>query len=377
MNLKSACAGVLLAGTLATATSSANASDPPRVVASILPIHSLVAGVMDGVGTPDLLLDGYASPHTYQMRPTDAAKLANADIVFWIGEELETFLLRPIANLAENAEVVALLDVPGLTTHPVREGGAWEAHSHDHGNDGHGHDDHHDDHGHDDHGHSHDSHSHDDHDHDHGHGEHGHSHDDHGHDDHGHAHGDHGHGHDDHDHAHHAAHGVNVHIWLDAANAKVLVDAIASTLAAADPHHADAYAANAVALHGRLDALDAELRDTLAPVGGRPYVVFHDAYQNFEERYGVPAVGSITIGPEQMPGARRLQELHARLRELGAACVFREPQFDAAIVQAVAEGTQARTGVLDPLGADLGAGPDLFFDLMRFNAQALVDCLGS
>jgi zinc transport system substrate-binding protein len=168
-----------------------------------------------------------------------------------------------------------------------------------------------------------------------------------------------------------------MHIWLDPGNAKVLAAAIASALGDADPGNASAYEANAERVRQQLDELDRSLKDQLATVADRPYVVFHDAYQYFEHRYGVKAVGAITINPTVRPGAQRLGEIHELLEELNAACVFAEPQFEPTLVDTVIEGTSAHTGVLDPLGAALDAGPDQYFELLNSLADSLVNCLGT
>ncbi|MGY6706788.1 MAG: zinc ABC transporter substrate-binding protein [Rhizobiaceae bacterium] len=379
---------------------------------------------MEGVGEPDLLVRGAGSPHTYSMRPSEAAMLEGADVVFWVGPELEMFLSGALDTLAAGATVVELRNADGLVQLEYREGGPFEAHTHDHddhGHDhdeGHGHDDHghdHDDHGHDhdeghghdDHGHDHDDHGHDhdeghghddhghdhddhghDHDESHGHDDHGHDHDDHGHDhDEGHGHDDHGHDHDDHGHDHDESHGhddhghghhhgaYDMHFWLDPENAKAFVDEIESTLVATDPDNADTYAQNADALRERLDELLAETSEAVADIADRGFIVFHDAYQYYENRFGVTATGSITVSPEVMPGAARIDEIRTRVRDLDVACVFAEPQFEPRLVQVVTEGTEARAGVLDPLGADLEDGPELYFDLIRNLTTSLTECL--
>ena len=168
-----------------------------------------------------------------------------------------------------------------------------------------------------------------------------------------------------------------MHIWLDPENAKALAAAIASALADADPGNAAVYQANAESLRQRLDELDRSLRDRLATVADRPYVVFHDGYQYFEHRYGVRAVGAITINPTVRPSVHRLCEIHERLEQLDAACVFAEPQFEPTLVDTVIEGTSAKKGVLDPLGAALDAGTDQYFQLLNSLADSLVDCLGT
>lgn len=311
-----------LAGTLIF-SGTVLAADPVKVVASVKPIHSLVAGVMKGVAEPSLLVKGAASPHSFNLRPSDARALNQADLVFWVGEDLETFLTKPIQSLAGKAQSVALMETSGLTLLPTREGGAWEKHE-DHGHDDHGHDDH-----------AHEA----------------------------------GHG-DEHEHGEHDA-----HVWLDVGNARKMVAAIAGKLSERDSANAARYQANAASLTERLTALDAELKTTLAPVKDRPFVVFHDAYHYLEHRYGLNAVGAITVSPDQRPSAQRLSQLRSKISSLDAACVFAEPQFEPTLVATVVEKTPAKRGTLDPLGAALDDGPELYFTLMRGMAASLVSCL--
>ena len=331
-------------------TSATLAQADVKVIASIKPVHSLVSAVMEGVGSPDLLVEGAGSPHTYSLKPSQAKKLQDADLVFWMSHDLEAFLENAIENIATNARAVSLMESHGLLTLNFREGGAFDAHDHDdHGErDEHGHDEH-DEHKHDEHGHDeHDEHKHDEHGHD--------EHDEHGHDE---------HGHDE----------TDPHVWLDPVNAKAMVHEIEEALAAADPANASAYEANAKALMSELDGLVAEITTELEPIKGRGYVVFHDAYQYFEKRFGVSAVGSITISPEVLPGAERVSELQAKVRSLEATCVFSEPQFQPKLLKTITENTNAGTGVLDPLGAAIDDGPDLYFTLIRNMAKSLKDCL--
>ena len=166
-----------------------------------------------------------------------------------------------------------------------------------------------------------------------------------------------------------------MHMWLDPANARAWTAAIVDALVAADPANAEAYAANGDALAARLDDLTAELEAGLAPVRDRPFVVFHDAYQYMESRFGLTVAGSITVGPHIQPGADRVAEIQHRVRDLGVVCIFSEPQFPPRFIDVIAEGVEVDTGVLDPLGTDLADGPDLYFELMRRNAEVLVDCL--
>ena len=282
----------------------------PVVVASIKPVHALVAGVMQGVGEPLLLVSGGASPHEYSLKPSDARALGAAQIVFWIGPEFESFLVKPLAH-SPTARSVTLLDAPGVTLLPLRAGGAWEAHDHDH----------------------------------------------------------------DHDHDPAPTASRDVHLWLDPVNAAAMVRQMVAVLGAADPAHQAEYARNGAALVERLDQLNRQLASALAPVREQPYLVFHDAYQYFEQRYGLNAVGSVVLKPEQRPGAKRVADIQARVRERKVRCVFGEPQFQPALVETIIAGSGARRGVLDPLGADLPAGPDAYFQLLQALADALRGCL--
>lgn len=288
-------------------------ADGPAVVASIAPIHSLVAGVMEGVGSPTLLLKGAASPHAYSLKPSDARALAGARLVFMVADSLEAFLEKPLKALAAKATVVRLADdAPGMKLLDFREGGPWEGHDQGHAE------------------------------------EKGHKHED---------------------------EGKDPHLWLDPGNAIAATRAIAAALAKADPVHATAYQANAAAQENRLKALDDALKARLAPVAGKPFVVYHDAYQYLEAPYGLKAVGSVTVSPDRKPGAKRLAAIRDRIAGLKAACVFAEPQFDPKLVESLTAGTSARPGVLDPLGAGLEPGPGLYGRMMEKLAAEVVRCL--
>jgi len=360
-------AGALVLTLLITDVRSTSAAEID-VVASIKPVHSLVAGVMLGVGEPALLVKGTGSEHSYSLRPSEARALDQAEVVFWVGETMETFLIKPLRALAGNAKVIELWEVPGLTLLATREGGMWEEHEH-----GDEHADADADRGKSEHAEEHMEEAEHAAEHE-GEGEHAalqqgeHA---------GQHEGEHEHAEPDREEAGEHAHGeTDMHIWLDPANAKVLVAGIASALGKADPDNASTYLANAGRLHERLDELDRSLADRLRAVAERPYVVFHDAYQYFEQRYGVSAVGAITINPTVRPSAQRLVEIQGRLQEFEAACVFAEPQFEPALVDILIEGTNASKGVLDPLGAARDAGPDQYFQLMSDLADSLVNCLG-
>ena len=298
----------------------------PQVVASIKPIHSLVAAVMEGVGEPTLLVKGSVSPHTYSLKPSDAEALEGADIVFWTGHGMEVFLQDVLGTLSGNAVSVELSQAAGLGLLPIREGGAFEPHD-----DG---------------------------------------------DEHEHAEGEEHGGGEDGDH-HHDEGTSDMHFWLDPANAEKMVTAIADTLVKADPENAERYQANASQEISDLEAVQAEVDATLAPVKNKPFIVFHDAYQYFERRFGLTVAGSITVSPEVAPGAARLAELQNKIKTLGATCVFAEPQFTPVVISTITEGTEARTGTLDPEGGTIPEGVELYPTLLRNLAASLVGCLGA
>jgi zinc transport system substrate-binding protein len=347
----------------AMALAGAAQADAPRVATDIAPVHALVARVMDGVGAPDLIIQKGASPHAYNLRPSEAGALQEAEILFWIGPDLTPWMEDAAETLAGGAQIVTLLDLPKTTRLEFREGALFEAHAHE-GEHGHDHEheaghDHDHDHAKADHDHEHEA----DHEHEHEH-EHkaGHDHD---HDHEGHKHDDHAHAHGDHD----------PHAWLSPANAAAWLDAIAATLSEADPENAATYAANASAGKAELDALTNEVAQRLDPVRGRSFIVFHDAYQYFEDAFGLRAAGAISLSDATDPSPARIAEIQGRIQDEGIDCVLAEPQFNPGIVTTVTQGTQVATGVLDPLGSDLELGPDFYPALITDMANSLAECL--
>ena len=305
----------IIAALCILAAVNSSSSNATEVVASIKPIHALVAGVMGEAGEPRLMITGTASPHTYQMRPSDAAELSAADLIVWVGENMETFLDRPIAVLGSGAEVVTLHESAGLELLPSREGGLWhdearELHVDEH--DGHGHD----------------------------HGE------------------------------------FDMHIWLDPGNARRIVDVVANALVRIDPGRADIWRANAETMRTRIDGLESSLHERLAPVRERAFIVFHDGYGYFEHAFELNGKGAVAVDPARPPGARRIAELRGALAEHDVRCVFTEPQFEPNLVQTVIEGTGVRTAALDPLGVDVEPGADAWFEIMRGLGEAIAECLG-
>ena len=316
--------------TIMTLMSTSVMADVPNVAADIAPVHSLVSRVMEGVGAPKLVIKSGASPHDYRLRPSEAKALQDADLVFWMGEELTPWMNGALETLASKASITTLLDQEGVTLHDFRESALFEAHDHDEDKDHKDHDDH------------------DDHDDDKDHKDHK-DHDDHG-------------GHDP-------------HAWLSPENAKLWLNIIASKLSVADPQNAASYFMNAAAGQAEMEEMIVEVNVMLKPVQGGKFVVFHDAYQYFENDFDFYASGAISLGDASDPSPARIEKIQKRIRDEGIQCVLAEPQFNEGLVVTVMEGSEATASVIDPLGAELNTGPNLYTQLIKNMAKTLRDCL--
>ncbi|PHQ70094.1 MAG: zinc ABC transporter substrate-binding protein [Sneathiella sp.] len=284
------------------------------VVVTVKPLHSLVQGVMGGTAKAQLLVKGAATPHSFALRPSQVRLVQNADILFYIDETFETFLGNLIASTPSGLTTVSVVEEAQLPLLDLRDGGAWEAEDHD----------------------DHKPHAHE--------GEHDHQ-------------------------------GKNMHVWLDTDNARRIIAAIARKLSAVYPENKEIYDENARRLISRLDQLDIEITQKLVPAKDKPFIVLHDAYPYFEEKYDLNNVGSITLEPGMPASMGHLRDIRQKIGDLGAVCIFREPQFNDRLVRTAAEGSIARTGTLDPLGAGLQEGPDLYVELMQNLANDFIQCL--
>ncbi|MDB0014828.1 zinc ABC transporter substrate-binding protein [Amylibacter sp.] len=358
--------------TIMTLMSTSVMADVPNVAADIAPVHSLVSRVMEGVGAPKLVIKSGASPHDYRLRPSEAKALQDADLVFWMGEELTPWMNGALETLASKASITTLLDQEGVTLHDFRESALFEAHDHDEDKDHKDHDDH-DDHD-DDNDHK-DHDDHDVHDDDNDHKDHDY-HDDHNDDKDHKDHDDHDDHNDDKDHKDHDDHGGHdPHAWLSPENAKLWLNIIASKLSVADPQNAASYFMNAAAGQAEMEEMIVEVNVMLKPVQGGKFVVFHDAYQYFENDFDFYASGAISLGDSSDPSPARIQKVQKRIRDEGIQCVLAEPQFNEGLVVTVMEGSEATASVIDPLGAELNTGPNLYTQLIKNMAKTLRDCL--
>ncbi len=181
--------------------------------------------------------------------------------------------------------------------------------------------------------------------------------------------------HADEDEGAHDHNGIDPHAWLDPENARAWLPLIAEELARLDPEHAATYRENAAGGAAEIDAAAARIETVLASARGRPFVVFHDAYHYFEARFGIEAAAAIALGDASAPGAARLRAVRDAIREEGAACVFAEPQFPARLLETVTEGSEVRTGILDPVGAEIPTGPGQYPALLEAMAGAMAGCL--
>lgn len=295
----------------------------PDVLTDIPPVQSLVAQVMGDLGQPGILLSQGSDPHDFQLRPSQARDLQNANLVFWIGPELEPWLERAIEGIEVKGETVELLESPGTYR---RQFGENDPHDH----------------------------AHDEHD----------------------AHEEAADAHEGEADAGHMHDGTDPHAWLDPANAEAWLDTIATQLGSADPENAATYRANADAAKARIEAMDAEISAELTPVAEKPFLVFHDAYGYFADHYGLTVAGALSLGDAATPGAAHLTELRKTATESGALCIFPEAQHDPKMVSQLVQDTPVKLGeALDPSGSSLEYGPELYETLMRSMAQKLTSCL--
>lgn len=305
------CAFILLASSQFAVASA------PNVLTTIKPLQLISQAITEGVTDSEVLLPPGASPHSHSMRPSDARKLHSADVIFWVGPTLESFLTRTLPS-SEKVKVIAMMDVNSIKLRKYNK----------------------------DHGHDHDHHHHD---HDHGH--------------------DHHH-HHDHDHGEYDS-----HLWLSTDNGRAMATVMAETLIEIDSKHADQYKANLNNFLKSMDAIDKRNTKKLAGLDKKPFFVFHDAYGYLQDQYNLNVGGHFTLNPEQQPGARHLTNLRDTLKSTGKTCIFREPQFQPAYIDRITKGLDVKVRVLDPLGEDIQAGPDGFANFINSLVDNIQECL--
>lgn len=280
------------------------------VVTSIRPLGFIASAIADGVTETEVLLPNGASPHDFALRPSDLRRLRSADLVVWVGPDLEAFLSKPLQPIDAQKQL-SVAALPAVK--PLLQKGEEDDHQHE------------------------------------------------------------GHG-DEHDHGHH--HGeYNMHLWLSPEMAKVTAIAIHDRLLELMPQNKDKLDANLRQFENLLTQTDKNVGKMLTPVQGKGYFVFHDAYGYFEKHYGLSPLGHFTVNPEIQPGAQRLHQIRTQLVEQKAVCVFAEPQFRPAVINAVAKGTKVRSGTLDPLGSGIALGKDSYGNFLTALSNQYVSCL--
>jgi zinc transport system substrate-binding protein len=310
-----------------------SANTEVKVVASIKPIHSLVSYIMDGVGKPDVIVDGYNSPHGFSLKPSHAKMLENADLVIWVGEDLEAFLEKPLETIAKKAKNIELMDLKEIKKLEFRKKNIFEEHDDHKEKDGHK--------------------EHDDHKEKDGHKE-----------------------HDDHkekgDHEGHAHGKYDPHVWLDPINAKVIIKEITKQLVQLDSKNSSIYKSNSKKALTEIDKLVKDIKKDLNK--DLRFVVFHDAYQYFENRFGIKVLGALTVNTDVMPGAEQLSEIREAIEHEKVNCLFSEPQFNPSIIKSIVKDTNVKIGILDPLGAELNKGKNLYFNLLKNMSSSFKGC---
>ena len=297
-----------------------------KVVTTIKPLHSLISRIMETRGEPQLIIEGTNNPHTFVFKPSHANMIEEADIVFWIGEDLEAFMEKPLNSLAKNAKKIAFMDSDSIEKLKFREENIFD--DHDDHDDHDGHDDEHE-----------------------------------GHDD----HDDHAGHHDGHNHGE-----FDAHIWLDPENAKEMVKIIRDQLIKIDPDGQRQYSVNAAGATLELDNLINSVEKELSK--DISYIVFHDAYQYFETRFGVKSAGALTLNPDVLPGAKQIADIQDLINDKGIKCIFSEPQYNPKIIETLGNDMNISTGVMDPLGAYIDAGPSMYSELINEIANSIKNC---
>ena len=291
----------------------------PRVVVSIAPLHSLMSEVMLGIAEPVLLIEGGQSPHSSRLAPSARRAIANADMLVWLGASFETSLAKAFTQVHAPAKVIDFLAAPGLHKLPIRTSGAWEVeHHHDAEAQG--------------------------------------------------------------DHSDSESNPINPlksdpHLWLSTGNVIEIVSLLTAEISELDPDNAEKYTANKLQLIIRIKELKKNLMLDLTPVHDVPYLVFHDAYHYFEDEFGLSPAGAVTLNPERKPGARTIKTIKKLIIERNVRCLFSEPQFEPGLLRRLAEDTNIKTGVLDPLGSKFNPGAGQWFSLMNALRDDLLACL--
>lgn len=294
---------------------SATAIKDGAIVTTIKPIHSLVQGVLGDLGNSYLMVSGSQTLHGYILKPSDISAINNTNLVFYTDECIETFITKAKKNINKNATIVNLSNAEGVKKLQKRKGASWEKHEHHHEEDSHQH-----------------------------------------------------HEHDEHNCK------LDGHLWLNPDNAIAFTKKIAEELAKAYPLHQQKFFENAQVQIAAIQATDKKTREDLAKLTPKNFIVFHDAYQYFEDYYGITASGSITIDPSISPSAKRVKEIKDKIAKLDVKCIFAEPVYNEKLVNLISEGREVKSITLDPEGASFNEGNNLYLEIMENLSNGIVGC---
>ena len=295
------------------------ASETKGVITTIQPINALVNAVIGNTGGSNSLIPSDVSPHEFKLKPSDVKNLQDGNIIFYISSHLESSITKVFKNLPKNIKIINLMEETGINHLAIRDNEAWERH------------DHHDDH---------DKHA---------------KKDD---------------NHDDHEKE------DDVHIWLDPDNGIKIIQKVNKELSLLFPENSQIYNKNATNIINKITELKSELKEELISIKDKPFIVFHDAYQYFEKVFGLNAVGSIALEDDVASSPKQISFIRNKIIKSNVSCVFQEPQFDSKLVKTVVEGTDAKVGILDPLGVDISNNKDFYLQLLRNMSKSLKKCLG-
>lgn len=304
---------LLIALSLAGAASAIAQADEPQVLTSIAPLQLIAAAITEGGTAPDVLLPANASAHYYALRPSDLRRLQSADVFYWIGPDMETFL-QPLVGKRKTLSV-AVQDEDGLVRRFYgKDGSAHEEHDE--------------------------------------------------------------HGHSDHDHDHRPG-SLDAHLWLSPKNAKVIAARMAKDLSEMNPESAARYQQNLANFTQLMDETDQKIKGQLAPLQGKPYFVFHEAYDYFESAYGLQHTGVFTVQGDVQPGAQHVAALRSRLEKAGPACVFYEPPTAPRIARTLIQGLPVQLAELDGLGGQIPLNAQAYPQLLLQVSQQIQDCFNA
>jgi len=281
------------------------------VLTSIKPLQLIAAAIQDGAGTPDVLLPPGASPHSYSLRPSDVRRVRDAQLFYWVGPGLENFLPKVLEG--RRGPSVALQDQAGMHLRKFADFSESNHPDHDEDDTGHDHD--------------------------------------------------------------HRPGMLDAHLWLLPANAQVIAARMAEDLAIADPTNASRYQANLKAFDERMEQLDARLKQRIDPLKGKPFFVFHEAFDYFEEAYGLRHTGVFAVSADVQPGARHVASMRAQLQKAGPSCIFSEPPLRPRLADTLSQGLPVRLAELDDLGVGVKVDAQGYENLLGNLAGEFAGCL--